>query len=42
MEWVNILLALSPVIVILLLLLLRRTPADVAGGVGWIVAAGAA
>jgi lactate permease len=42
MDWVNVLLALSPVIVILFLLLLRRAPADVAGGVGWLVAAGAA
>jgi lactate permease len=38
MNWVAVLLALAPVIVIFLLLVLRRTPADVAGAVGWIVA----
>lgn len=38
MDMVAVLLALSPVIVILGLLILRRTPADVAGVVGWVVA----
>jgi len=37
MNLLAVLLALSPVIVILLLLTLRRTPADVAGVIGWIV-----
>jgi lactate permease len=36
MNMLAVLLALSPVIVILLLLVLRRTPADVAGVIGWI------
>ena len=36
----NLLLALLPVVVIFLLLVLRRTAADVAGMVGWIVAVG--
>ena len=36
MSMLAVLLALSPVIVILLLLVLRRTPANVAGIVGWI------
>jgi lactate permease len=37
MNLLAVLLALSPVIVVLLLLVLRRTPADVAGVVGWLV-----
>ncbi|MFC2015970.1 L-lactate permease [Chloroflexota bacterium] len=36
MDPLAVLLALSPVIVILLLLTLRRTPADVAGLIGWV------
>ena len=36
MNMLAVLLALSPVIVIFLLLVLRRTPADLAGVVGWI------
>ncbi len=42
MQLVSVLLALSPVLVILLLLTLRRTAADVAGGIGWVVALAAA
>jgi lactate permease len=42
MEALSILLAVSPVLVIFLLLLLRRTPADVAGGIGWLVTAAVA
>jgi lactate permease len=38
MDLLAVLLALSPVIVIFLLLVLRRTAADVAGVVGWVVA----
>lgn len=38
MNLLAILLALSPIIVVLLLLTLRRTAADVAGIIGWIVA----
>jgi lactate permease len=38
MNLLALLLALSPVIVVLLLLVLRRTPADVAGLIGWSVA----
>ncbi len=38
MNWITVLLALLPVIVIFLLLVLRRTAADVAGAIGWIVA----
>ncbi len=37
MEALNVLLAVSPVLVIFLLLMLRRTPADVAGAIGWVV-----
>jgi len=37
MNLLAVLLALSPVIVVLLLLVLRRTPADVAGVIGWLV-----
>ena len=37
MNLLAVLLALSPVIVIFLLLVLRRTPADLAGVMGWIV-----
>ncbi len=39
MNWIAVLLALSPVIVILMLLVLRRTAADVAGLIGWLVVA---
>ena len=42
MNLVAVLLALSPVIVIFLLLTLRRTAADVAGLIGWIVVVGVA
>jgi lactate permease len=42
MNGLSLLLALSPVIVILLLLTLRRTAADVAGLIGWIVTLAAA
>ncbi len=42
MKLLAVLLALSPVIVIFLLLTLRRTPADVAGLIGWVIAAGVA
>ncbi|RLC95244.1 MAG: L-lactate permease, partial [Chloroflexi bacterium] len=38
MNWIAVLLALLPVIVIFSLLVLRRTAADVAGAVGWVVA----
>ena len=39
MEGLSIILSIVPVAVIFLLLLLRRTPADVAGLVGWVVTA---
>lgn len=42
MNLLAVLLALSPVIVIFLLLTLRRTAADVAGLIGWVVAVGVA
>lgn len=42
MQTVSVLLALSPVLVILLLLTLRRTAADTAGVIGWVVALAAA
>lgn len=42
MEALSVLLAVSPVVVIFLLLLLRRTPADIAGGIGWLVTAAVA
>jgi lactate permease len=42
MNLLPVLLALLPVVVILLLLVLRRTAADVAGCVGWVVAMGVA
>ena len=42
MQAVAVVLALSPILVILLLLTLRRTAADVAGGIGWVVALAAA
>lgn len=42
MNLLTVLLALSPVIVIFLLLTLRRTAADVAGLIGWIVVVGVA
>ncbi len=42
MEALGVLLAVSPVIVIFLLLLLRRTPADTAGAIGWVVTAAVA
>lgn len=35
----SIILAISPVIIIFLLLAIRRTPADIAGIIGWIVTA---
>ena len=38
MDLLPVLLALVPVIVIFLLLILRRTPADIAGFVGWVTA----
>jgi len=38
MNLLTMLLALSPIIVIFLLLVLRRTAADVAGAIGWLVA----
>jgi len=37
-NWIAVLMALLPIIVIFLLLVLRRTAADVAGAVGWVVA----
>ena len=37
MNLLAVLLALSPVIVVFLLLVLRRTPADMAGVIGWVV-----
>jgi len=42
MNLLSVLLALSPIVVILLLLVLRRTAADVAGLVGWLVTVGVA
>ncbi len=39
MEALNVLLAVSPVLVIFLLLTLRRTAADTAGAIGWVVTA---
>lgn len=42
MQALSVVLALSPILVILLLLTLRRTAADVAGGIGWVVALAAA
>jgi lactate permease len=37
MSLLAVLLALSPVVVVFLLLVLRRTPADIAGVIGWLV-----
>ncbi len=42
MEALGVLLAVSPILVIFLLLLLRRTPADTAGALGWLVTAAVA